>query len=182
MCNRWEDFPKPVELYAIMNMFGINVLTTEGTVWKHHRRIASKAFTEKNNVLVWEESLRQSQAMLKDWTEKEGGRGTVRSVQEDTMKLTLLIISYAGFGVHMDWSGLEEHDKEIDTSEGYTMSYEDALITLLHNVLWVLVLPKWLSSTSKYIHINLSIPARPNVICNRHQVSHFRHVIVGVSF
>ena len=38
-------FPKPVESYGILNFFGRNILTTEFTEWKQHRKISAPAFS-----------------------------------------------------------------------------------------------------------------------------------------
>ena len=51
-------------------MFGPNVVTEDGKVWKHHRKIASKAVSPKNIQLVHAETVRQTGQMLASW-EKE---------------------------------------------------------------------------------------------------------------
>ena len=63
--TRRNDFPKPTEHYQSVDLFGKNVVSTEGQNWRHHRRITSPPFTEKNNHLVWLESLHQAQSMSK---------------------------------------------------------------------------------------------------------------------
>ncbi len=63
--NRRDDFPKPVQLYALLRIYGDNVVVTEGQRWRHHRKITSPPFSEKNNHLVWRESLTQTQAMVR---------------------------------------------------------------------------------------------------------------------
>ena len=39
-------FPKPVEVYKLLDFFGKNVLTSESAGWKRHRKIAAPAFSE----------------------------------------------------------------------------------------------------------------------------------------
>jgi cytochrome P450 len=39
-------FPKPVELYETLTMFGANIVATEGEEWKKYRKIAAPAFSE----------------------------------------------------------------------------------------------------------------------------------------
>ncbi len=51
-------FPKPVDFYSILSIFGPNILISEGDEWKHQRRIVAPAFSEKNNRLVWDETAR----------------------------------------------------------------------------------------------------------------------------
>ena len=47
---RREDFPKPIEPYAVLNLFGSNIVTTNGQHWRAHRRIAAPSFNERNNL------------------------------------------------------------------------------------------------------------------------------------
>lgn len=64
--------------------------------WRQHRKISAPSFSEKNNELVWNETLHQTQAMLEGWN-RHGGLAS--EVAKDTMTMTLNVISRAGFGV-----------------------------------------------------------------------------------
>ena|SRR5260221_11212211 len=76
MASRFK-FPRPAEHYAVLRMFGPNVVASEGEEWKKYRKIAAPAFSEvspghlsspryprsechhqKNNKLVWDETTR----------------------------------------------------------------------------------------------------------------------------
>ena len=160
--TRRNDFPKPIDLYGSIDLFGKNVVTTEGQIWRHHRKITSPPFTEKNNHLVWTESIHQAKAMLTSWTGPSGNE--VRSISQvptDTMRLSLHVISRAGFGVRLLWPGVEDgpqQEKEeaqvpgtgdvssIGMSAGHSMTYTEALGTLLHQILWVMLTPHFLLS------------------------------------
>src|SRR5262245_30049399 len=65
--QRREHFPKLVETYAILAQFGDSVLTTEGALWRMHRKATSAAFNEKNTALVFEVSIAQAQGMVQKW-------------------------------------------------------------------------------------------------------------------
>ncbi|KAK6544071.1 hypothetical protein TWF694_000782 [Orbilia ellipsospora] len=150
--NRRDDFPKPAWMYRTVNMYGRNVVTTEGHEWKFHRKVTSPSFGERNNAMVFDETIRQGKQMLRKWT-GENGRGmlVVRDVLEDTMRLSLHVISGAGFGVNLQWPGTtEDADMIRSLSEGsthkHTLSFKDALAGLLHNLLLVLIFPRWLLS------------------------------------
>lgn len=154
--TRRNDFPKPIELYGSLNIYGKNVVTTEGQEWRHHRKITSPPFAEKNNQLVWSESLHQAQAMVKGWMGDNSDRSqTVNSIAEDAMKLSLNIISRAGFGIRSSWLGTGEEKEDVnvqttrDTSKvifdkAHTQSYDNALSSLLDNMIFILLLPKTL--------------------------------------
>jgi len=158
--TRKNDFPKALEVYESIKVYGNNVVTSEGQLWRHHRKITSPPFTEKNNHLVWAETLDQGQAMLNGWL--GGSRDstkTISTIADDAMRLSLYVISRAGFGVRLQWPGTEEDqanarsEKEEDwsisssgVSGDHTMSYTDALGTCLHRILLILLMPKFLLS------------------------------------
>ncbi|TKA22403.1 hypothetical protein B0A50_07909 [Salinomyces thailandicus] len=144
--TRRNDFPKPLGMYAILDLFGKNVVTTEGAVWRHHRKITSPPFTERNNHLVWTESLHQAQSMLTGWVGKDGQEsGAVWDVAAQAMRLSLHVISRAGFGVRLQWP---HEDSQTQVPEGHTLTYKDALSTLLENIIVVLLTPRWILTHS----------------------------------
>lgn len=48
--TRRDDFTKPGERYAVLDLFGSNVLSTTGKHWRAHRKITAPPFNEKNNL------------------------------------------------------------------------------------------------------------------------------------
>ncbi|KAL8978295.1 MAG: hypothetical protein Q9177_006439, partial [Variospora cf. flavescens] len=160
--NKRTEFPKPVEAYDAINLYGKNVVSTEGNLWKYHRKTVSPPFNEKNNRLVWLESLRQAQAMVSGWMGNESkASSTVHTVAADAMRLSLHVISCAGFGVNLNWPSSEGQSpqkavsgsispmpenttKESQFGPDHNMSYTEALSTLLHSMVWILVLPMYL--------------------------------------
>ncbi|PWY71436.1 cytochrome P450 monooxygenase [Aspergillus eucalypticola CBS 122712] len=119
--NARQDFPKPVRLYKILDMYGPNVVTCEDKEWSHHRRYTATTFHEKNNALVWVESIQQTQDMIEQWAEAsplDSTRGpgfTAECTRDDIHKLTLNVLSGAGFGVKAPFKPLPQDllkDKE----------------------------------------------------------------------
>lgn len=157
--TRRNDFPKALEVYESIKLYGNNVVTSEGQLWRHHRKITSPPFTEKNNHLVWAETLDQGQAMLNGWLggSKDSAK-TISTIAEDAMRLSLYVISRAGFGVRLQWPGTEVQgnahsekgeDGSISSSGvsgDHSMSYTDALGTCLHSIILILVTPRFLLS------------------------------------
>lgn len=153
--TRRNDFPKPIELYAATDLYGKNVVSTEGQVWRHHRKIASPPFAEANMGQVWEESLAQGTSMLDSWVGKERTQKvsmSVSNVSDAAMRLSLYVISKAGFGRGLKWphEEIEENGRSGDLSEGHTMTYKDSLSHLLENILPVMLLPRWFLSYSPF--------------------------------
>ncbi|KAL8702818.1 MAG: hypothetical protein Q9201_004007 [Fulgogasparrea decipioides] len=125
--RRRNDFPKPVEVYGSLDLYGKNVVSTEGNLWKHHRKTVSPPFNEKNNRMVWFESIRQAQAMVKGWMRGQPESSpTVMTVADDCMRLSLHIISHAGFGVKLNWPGSEEKGEQ-PLANGHLSKTADAV-------------------------------------------------------
>ncbi len=157
--TRRSDFPKQVEIYEPLKIYGNNVVTTEGQLWRHHRKITGPPFSEKNNHLVFAETLGQCQDMVDSWMDgdKESSK-TIHTVADDAMRLSLHIISRAGFGVLLKWpakaqapekghvKGEEGNTSSASVPEGHTMSFAGALGLLLHSMLPLIILPKFLLS------------------------------------
>ena len=152
--TRRNDFPKPLDLYSRLNIFGKNVLTTEGDDWRVHRRVTAPSFSEKNNRLVFQEALHHVQAMLALWTGADGkGNRTVEKPDTDIMRFALYVISRAGFDLRVLWPHEEETEASAkakgDTSlqfgtkpaPGHIMSYRDALSVLLENIILIQAIP-----------------------------------------
>ncbi|EXJ88924.1 hypothetical protein A1O3_01988 [Capronia epimyces CBS 606.96] len=157
--TRRNDFPKPTDIYRSLDIYGKNVVSTEGAMWRQHRKATSPPFTEKNNHLVWAESIDQASAMLASWLGPAGkGDKTVDRVMDDTMRLSLYVISRAGFGRKLEWPSTDakadvdsdyiDHSKiknqGIDRDAGHSMSYTYAIHCLLDNILLQFLLPRWL--------------------------------------
>ncbi|KAL6714735.1 putative P450 monooxygenase [Lecanora helva] len=162
MTTRRNDFPKPLEVYGSLRLYGDNLITSEGHVWRHHRKVTSPPFTEKNNHSVWMETMDQCQAMVSGWFGENKDRSkSIYTVANDALRLGLHIISKTAFGIRLRWQGTEETltdrkleetlDEELpglDFAANHTMSYTEALVTLLHNIITVLVLPQFLLNYS----------------------------------
>lgn len=141
--TRRTDFPKPIDLYGSLDVFGKNVVSTEGAIWRHHRKITSPPFTERNNRVVWEESLRQAKSMMAGWMKPDDEVSKpLHDVSDQMMRLSLHVISLAGFGVRLTWPHEDEGPQK--PPPGHSLTFKDALTLLLDNLLVVLVFPKWM--------------------------------------
>ncbi len=158
---------KPVEHYSVAEHFGPNVLTTEGSTWRDHRKVSSGAFNERSNAVVWKESVKQAEKMIKTWGRRNDGDAKggmwVKDVYPDAATTSLHIISRSGFGVGLLWDGEEVGEGE-EVDEGYerftshtprgghTMTFKDSMHTMLRDFIWMGVFSK----------ATLSMPAVPS--------------------
>ncbi|KAH8699412.1 cytochrome P450 monooxygenase-like protein [Phaeosphaeriaceae sp. PMI808] len=142
--SRRNDFPKPLELYTALNIYGKNLLSTEGAEWRMHRKLAAPSFSEKNNELVFTESLHHAQSLLGLWTGPNGR---------------------SSFDVRVVWPHEEGKPATQRKSQGksmfvgseipsgHQMNYREALSELLHNIMITLIIPpKFLAKSPLKAH------------------------------
>ena len=151
ICTRRADFQKPVRAYKVIELFGQNVLTTEGSSWRAHRKATAPAFSNELHGLVWTETLQQTKTMLEIWQRRRTNspdRMFVADLGRDTNALTLHIISKAGFGVPLSWhsskGNVDVSDELADFSsedvpKGHDMTFRAALEGSVNNILWFAV-------------------------------------------
>lgn len=167
--TRRNDFPKPTAIYRSLDIYGKNVVSTEGAIWRQHRKATSPPFTEKNNHLVWAESIDQASDMLASWLGPDGkGDVTVDRVMDDTMRLSLYVISRAGFGKKLQWPAADAktevdahyvdkskiQNEQTDRDDGHSMSYTYAIHCLLDNILFQFLVPRWLLTRFPSTHFH----------------------------
>lgn len=90
-------------------------------------------FNETIMTSVWDETLRQAQAMLRSWVSRADTG--IASYQRDTRSLSLNVLAGAGFGKPYDFrSSAEPVVDEIG-------KYRDSLQTVLDNIILLLIVP-----------------------------------------
>ncbi|OTA93916.1 hypothetical protein M434DRAFT_395158 [Hypoxylon sp. CO27-5] len=147
--RRGTDFPRPVFINEILNVFGPNISSAEGERWRTQRRIATRCFNEQNNCIVWPEAVSLANDMLRYWTT----RSSVTSSADDLRTLSLHVLSRAGFGKSFKFVGHEERQ-----SSNPANSYKESLQTVLENLVLILGLGTkflanpWLPPKLRTIH------------------------------
>jgi cytochrome P450 len=131
--ERSGEFARPVELLAMLDVFGPNISTMNGSDWQRQRKCTAASFNEQSNVLVWTESLRQGQQLLQYW--KDSTYAGESTMAKDTRTLALDVLVHAAFGKSFDFYGAR--DKKITSGR---LSYRDALAILLENAILILAL------------------------------------------
>ncbi|TFK37251.1 cytochrome P450 [Crucibulum laeve] len=132
-------FPKPVDMYAVLKVFGPNIVGSEFDEWKKFRRITAPAFSERNNKYVWDATVR---VMMNVFENSWGWRDeiTVDHATELTLPIALSVLAVAGFGSPIDF--IEEKD-EAPLRPGHDMSFKQALHIVAKDIWIKLVLPEW---------------------------------------
>ncbi|AEO62510.1 uncharacterized protein THITE_2106743 [Thermothielavioides terrestris NRRL 8126] len=133
--RRGSDFPHPVFITELLNVFGPNISTAEGQAWKTQRRIALHCFNEQNNEVVWREALTLARDMRDYWTSKP----SVDTAAADLRTLSLHILSRAGFGKSFPFESQEDQKKAAGSAPGApaTVNYKEALQIILENLVLI---------------------------------------------
>ncbi|MCJ1355077.1 MAG: hypothetical protein MMC33_005068 [Icmadophila ericetorum] len=131
--KRWKDFIKP-RYYEVVDRFGPNLTTAEGDDWSRHRKLTAPTFNEKSSALSWMESLAQAQAMSRIWLQKgsEGNRETAK----DTATLAMNVLTAVAYGLPYPF-----HEESPKLTPGHTMTYKDAMATILGLYTMYLIIP-----------------------------------------
>ncbi|KAG8995052.1 hypothetical protein FRB94_008787 [Tulasnella sp. JGI-2019a] len=130
-------FTKPTVAYELFNMFGHNVVTSEGAEWMRHRKVTSRAFTESSMQTVWKQTTRIVDEMFdSDWTHR-GDVVAIDDVMGSTTQLSMLVLMAAGFGQDDHWIN---HSKP---PSGHVLTFREALQDVIDNLILRVALPPW---------------------------------------
>jgi cytochrome P450 len=135
-------FPKPLFRYEILTVFGPNIVASVGEEWKKYRKITAPAFSERNNKLVWDETI----LIMNDLFDNVWGDRSeiiVDHFVDITVPLALFVIGVAGFGRRMTWTS------DLVVPPGHQMTFKDALHILSTNLIQKLVTPDWAKHLTK---------------------------------
>lgn len=103
------NFPKPVQFYTTLSLFGRNIVASEHDEWRKHRKVASPAFNERNSAFVFQETTRVVLGLLQMWEERgKGDMITIPDMTDTTFELALQVIASAAFGYSIAWKDEDE--------------------------------------------------------------------------
>ncbi|KAI0547230.1 cytochrome P450 [Xylaria curta] len=143
VATRRKAFIKPPEKMKLLELFGPNVVSSEGDLWRKHIRVTLPPFSEEGvQNLVWSETMRQTSSLATSWLERKGElRGaTSTHVKADIYSLTLNVMSLAGFGQQSEWKSA----KGVTLAPGHTLSLVESLLGVIQYLPQLLLLPLWL--------------------------------------
>ncbi|KAI0066672.1 cytochrome P450 [Artomyces pyxidatus] len=128
-------FPKPVKLFKLMRAFGRNIVEAEGELWKRFRKSAAPAFSDRNNALVWDETVRTIQE-LGDTVWSNRSEITAENAVDITRAIALSVVGIAGFGRRISWT-----DEKVP--QGHRMAFKDALHIVCADLILKAITPDW---------------------------------------
>ncbi|EKM52492.1 uncharacterized protein PHACADRAFT_100698, partial [Phanerochaete carnosa HHB-10118-sp] len=128
---------KPPEAGILVRIWGPNVFSEGGDVWRRHRRIVQPAFSPRTYALICTETSRLYDEMVV--AEAWMGKDTIDipDVNVITHKLALLVISCCGFGNPLSWM----HDSPAVSG---SMSLHEAFSIVSAGSIERILLPRWM--------------------------------------
>ncbi|WVF68252.1 hypothetical protein IAT40_003017 [Kwoniella sp. CBS 6097] len=134
-----DAFHKPTYLgrYTSMNIFGNTLLSAEdGDEHRRHATMIKRCFNERSMETVWKAMRWSLATMLTEEAEGPGNHGLIEDVRETMVKLTLLVIGRAGYGVDFPWT--------INETTEENMPFAEALHIVEKSVMLQLLVPPWI--------------------------------------
>ncbi|KAJ7359621.1 cytochrome P450 [Mycena albidolilacea] len=145
-------FQKDIETYKTVNIYGENLVGTEGAEWRRHRRVAKPAFNEACNAFVWTDTVR----IVNEWfaaldavEANQNKKSITLNVLKDLAQVTLLVISSVGFGRRASW----QQNASTVPPPGQLMAFGPAVFAAVHYLFPKALTPKWLSALSERMYI-----------------------------
>jgi len=136
-------FPKPMFRYRVLAAFGPNIVASEGEEWKKYRKITAPAFSERNNKLVWDETIRIMNDLFDNvWGDRS--EIVVDHCVDITLPIALFVIGVAGFGRRVTWTS------DLVIPPDHQMTFKDALHILSTNLVLKIILPNWAMRLTKH--------------------------------
>ncbi|EIN08440.1 cytochrome P450 [Punctularia strigosozonata HHB-11173 SS5] len=135
-------FPKPVWMYSSLSFFGRNIVASEFEEWKKYRKLSAPSFSERNNKLVWDETVRIMLDLFDNvWQDRNVI--AVDHCVDITLPIALFVIGVAGFGRRVSWK-----DDQV-VPPGHRMTFKDALHVVSMNIFTRLIVPNWAMGFTK---------------------------------
>ncbi|OCK79944.1 cytochrome P450 [Lepidopterella palustris CBS 459.81] len=136
--QRRKDFKRNVEQMAVLDIYGKNLSTTDDQEWQKHRKATAATFTERNNELVWIESLNQAKSMLQYWNER--APHPIRTLSEDARTFTLNVLAAALLSKTYPFKGCEETQQKAPSArDDFAFRYRDSLSKILQNIVPIFI-------------------------------------------
>ena len=132
--------------YVLLEVYGPNLISTEGDEWRRHLGVTGPAFNDSNYTLAWSETRR----IMFEWFEELDNNpltapsmyGKIIDVKEAMTRATLLIISSAGFGMQTPWSAFAEAShKYLPAGGNQTLPFHTSLALTIEKLFIKVITP-----------------------------------------
>lgn len=130
----------------IINIYGRNVINADGEVWRFHRRLTGRVFSERIHGLVWTEGVKQAKKAMETWyatniTSRNWDGSSAIPIPDpldDFLRLTLHVITGSAYGLSLGWN--DNPPCTVSTQ----LSYRQSLHQLTEHLFSIFMVPHWL--------------------------------------
>ncbi|KAE9391410.1 cytochrome P450 [Gymnopus androsaceus JB14] len=137
-------FPKPVERYKVLSILGDNIVVSEGEEWKRYRKVAAPAFNDRNNKLIWDETLKIMLDLFDNvWGAQESI--VIDHAISITVPIALFVLSVAAFGQRISWK-----DDSSGIPPNHQMSFKEAIHEASAGCFTKILVPRWAMGLNEY--------------------------------
>ncbi|KAH7101972.1 614/534 cytochrome P450 [Auriculariales sp. MPI-PUGE-AT-0066] len=133
-------FIKPVEMYKLLNLVGVHIVSAEGADYRRHRMPAQGSFTERSNRLVWDTSIDLARRLLKSFVWAGKDVVEIDEAVDITLPYALKVINVAVFGRP------DSDNTAHKISAGSIMPFEEAADMAMANLVTLVIIPEWIRS------------------------------------
>ncbi|KAF7360213.1 Cytochrome P450 [Mycena venus] len=155
-------FQKDVVAYETLNIYGPNMVGTEGADWKRHRKVANPAFNEEiiflfglitfsdvivqaSNAFVWMETVRVANEWFAEMDAKTKPDSSITiDAPQYLVQATLLVVASAGFGRRASW----KENSSTTPPAGHKLAFRAAVSIALEHLFFRALTPKWIHALS----------------------------------
>ncbi|KAK2005874.1 cytochrome P450 [Colletotrichum eremochloae] len=131
--------PKPDHIAKPLEGCGPNLVSSSDEDWPRHRKITVSTLSDRNNRLVWAETVRQTSGLVRSY---QARGGNMTNPQEDIRRLYLNMFSAVCFGKPLEFDQTAGGGK---VPEGHQRSYRYCLETSLRDIFIMHVVPRWVA-------------------------------------
>lgn len=96
-----KNYPRGTQRKSLESILGLGLITQEGRLWKHHRRVVAQAFRPDFLEYSLEQNSKLVAQLLSQWDALASNKKTV-DVVDETRKITLSVIVRALFSIDLD--------------------------------------------------------------------------------
>ncbi|EFQ36732.1 cytochrome P450 [Colletotrichum graminicola] len=148
-----NEFPKLGSFAKVMDVIGTSVVSSDGADWAHHRKATVATLNDRNNGLVWAETIRQTRQMARYYSKVSQGR--IVDAVEDIRELYLHVFTYVCYGVKYEF----KQPAHTTIPAGHSRSYKECLHSSINGILMLRLVPWWM----------MGMPGMPSRIRNFRQ-------------
>ncbi|TLS21648.1 uncharacterized protein PpBr36_09592 [Pyricularia pennisetigena] len=137
-----QSCPKPDHVAKSLEVCGPNLVSSSEEDWPRHRKVTVSTLSDRNNRLVWAETVRQTRQMMRNYEARDGD---VVDPVDDVRRMYLNVFSAVCFGKPL---GLDEAtgDRSDDVvPKGHARSYRHCLETSLKDIFILHTVPSWVA-------------------------------------